>query len=331
MSNTAEISPVESAGEYFSVSPLMIFPTTMGKFSVYLRQGGEYVLYTSAEEVFTERHKRVLYDNGVREVYVQTAQRPHYSRYIEDNLGKILLDDTLPLRERAGLFYSVSSDVMADMFETRLPAGLDSNHFLRVHGLVQQALKFLCLENSLKAMAEFIAHDYKTYSHCVNVFVYTVSVLHTYGFDDETMLRCGIGAMLHDVGKTRIPRLILDKTGKLDPDERRIISRHPTLGLASCTLLPLSQEAMNIILFHHEKMNGSGYPAGLMAPEIPLPVRVVTIADIYDALTTDRPYAKARRPFEVLELMRATMSHDLDMDVFRRFIMVLSGAELVGC
>ncbi|UZP65927.1 HD domain-containing protein [Desulfovibrio mangrovi] len=330
MSNTAEMSPVENSGEFFSVSPLMIFPTIMGKFSVYLRQNGEYVLYTSADEVFTERHKRVLYDNGVREVYVKAMHRPHYSRYIEEHLGKILLDDTLPLRERAGLFYSVSSEVMEEMFEAKLPTGLDSEHYKRVLEFVQQTLKFLCLENSLKAVAEFIAHDYKTYTHCVNVFVYTTSVLHTYGLDDETLLRCGIGAMLHDVGKTRIPRLILDKSGKLDPDERRIINRHPTFGLASCTLMPLSQEAMNIILFHHEKMNGSGYPAGLRAEEIPLPVRVVTIADIYDALTTDRPYAKARRPFEVLELMRATMAQDLDMDVFKRFIMVLSGASIIG-
>ncbi len=330
MSNTAEMEIVPQQGDFFSVSPLMIFPTIMGKFSVYLRQGDGYVLYTSAEEVFTERHKRVLYDNGVHEVYVKSAHKSHYSRYIEEYLGQILLDDTLPLRERAGLFYSVSSQVMEDMFEARMPATLDSAHFSRIQNFVSQALKFLCLENSLKSVADFIAHDYKTYTHCVNVFVYTTTLLHTYDLDDETLVRCGIGAMLHDVGKTRIPRLILDKPGKLDPDERRIINRHPTLGLASCTRMPLSQEAMNIILFHHEKMNGSGYPTGLMAEEIPLPVRAVAIADIYDALTSDRPYAKGRKPFEVLEMMRSSMAQDLDMDVFKRFIMILSGAKLVG-
>lgn len=329
MSITAEMTSVSSQDAFFSVSPLMIFPSVMGTFSVYLRQGREFVLYTSAEEVFTERHKRMLYDNGVHEVYVRCEHKGQYSRYVEDNLGSILLDENLPLQERAGLFYNASTEVLQDVFEARLPGGIGNAYYERVTNFVSKSLKFLCLENGLKAVGEFIAHDYKTYSHCVNVFVYTTTLLHTYDFDEDAIVRCGVGAMLHDVGKTRIPRLILDKPGKLDPDERRIINRHPTLGLASCTMMPLSQEAMNIILFHHEKMNGSGYPAGLMADEIPLPVRVVTIADIYDALTSDRPYAKARKPFEVLDMMRSTMANDLDMDVFKRFIMLLSGAHMV--
>ncbi|GFM36975.1 HD-GYP domain-containing protein [Desulfovibrio psychrotolerans] len=330
MASTAEMSAPSGEGGFFSVSPLMIFPSVMGSFSVYLRQGSEYVLYTGAEEVFTERHKRVLYENGVREVFVRQKHKESYTRYVEENLGHILLDDSIPLRERAGLFYKVSAEALEDVFESRLPGKVGEEQYDRIHSFVNQAVRFLCLENSLKAVGEFIAHDYKTYTHCVNVFVYTTTLLQTYGLDEEMLVRCGIGAMLHDVGKTRIPRLILNKPGKLDPDERRIISKHPTLGLASCTRMPLAQEAMNIILFHHEKMNGSGYPAGLMAEEIPLPVRVVTIADIYDALTSDRPYADARRPFEVLELMRATMAQDLDMEVFKRFIMMLSGARLVG-
>lgn len=319
-----------NADGYFAISPLMIFPGSLGRFSVFLRQKDEYVLYTSADATFTERHKRTLYANDVDEVYIHLEQKEMYTRYIESNLGSILQNESIPLKERAGVLYRASNEILIDLFESRLPGGVDSKMFARMQHFTEQAVKFLSLENSLKAIANFIAHDYKTYSHCLNVFVYTTAILKTYDFDDELLTKCGMGAMLHDIGKTRIPKAILDKPGRLDPDERRIVNTHSALGLASCTQVPVPPEAMQIILFHHEKMNGSGYPTGLMGEEIPLYVKAVTVADIFDALSSDRPYAKGRSAFEVLDTMRNEMDQELDLDVFKRLILVLSTADMIG-
>jgi HD-GYP domain-containing protein (c-di-GMP phosphodiesterase class II) len=91
----------------------------------------------------------------------------------------------------------------------------------------------------------------------------------------------------------------------------------------------MTQNTINCILFHHEKLDGSGYPAGLRRESIPLPVRIISVSDIYDALTTARPYAEAMPPYEALTLIRHEMRDGVDMDIFKRFVAVLSGADMI--
>ncbi len=96
-----------------------------------------------------------------------------------------------------------------------------------------------------------------------------------------------------------------------------------------CAHLPMTQNTINCILFHHEKLDGTGYPAGLKGDTIPLPVRIISMADIYDALTTARPYAEAMPPYEALTLIRHEMREEVDMNIFKRFVAVLSGADMI--
>ncbi|WP_018126048.1 HD-GYP domain-containing protein [Desulfovibrio oxyclinae] len=307
----------------------MLFPDTMGTFSVYLWQGGDFVLYTRSGQQFTEMHRNRLHGNGVKEVYVQSGEKSRYDAYVEENLGRILQDDSLPASERSRVFYEASSAVVQDIFVSKLPATLPRAHFDRVRSIVSNSIEFLAHNDSLSALAPFISHDYKTYTHCMHVFIFTVTILNTFSLDETELFECGLGALLHDVGKTRIPRKVLNKRGSLTRDERREIMNHPMHGISMCTRLPLSQNTINCILFHHEKMDGSGYPAGLSGPDIPLPVRVIAVADIYDALTTARPYADAMAPYEALTLMRHEMREHLDMTVFKRLVAVLGGAEII--
>ncbi len=215
------------------------------------------------------------------------------------------------------------------MFERKLPRSLKRATFDRILALVTEGISFLTLENSLKTVASLVAHDYHTYSHSLHVFVYSQAILQSYGFDEESLVQFGLGAMLHDIGKTFVNPDILAKPGTLTPDERIEVNRHPVFGVGACTLMPLSQDAINCILFHHEKLDGSGYPCGLAGGEIPLPVRAITIADIYDALTSNRPYAPAMNAFQVLRLMMNEMREQIDLDIFKRFVMILSGANVV--
>jgi HD-GYP domain-containing protein (c-di-GMP phosphodiesterase class II) len=316
-------------GEFFAIPHAMIMKNMRGAFSLYLKQGEGFVLYTSAGETFCERRRQVLDATGVKCLYVQETERPEYRDHVVQNLGTVLSDETIPLPTRAQMFYDASSDVVEDIFANKLPPTVRRDQFNRVFEFVAKGVSFLTLENSIKTMASLIAHDYHTFSHSIHVFLYSQIILQTYGFDDKSLVQFGLGAMLHDIGKTFIDDAILNKPGPLTWEEREVINEHPVLGAGACTLMPLSQDALNCILFHHEKVDGSGYPCGLRGEEIPLPVRAVTIADIYDAICSNRPYAKARNAFQVLRVMKDEMGHGLDMEVFARFVRILSGAGIV--
>ena len=314
---------------YFPVSPVMLFPEVLGDFSVYLWQGGDFVLYTASGQKFTARHRQSLHKNGVKEVYILGSEKPLYEKYIEHNLGNILLDESMPIEIRSKVFYEASALVVQDVFDRKLPSGLRARHFDRITNVVKNSIKFLADGKSLAAVAPFISHDYKTYTHCMHVFIYSVAVFNTYDFTDTEVFEYGLGALLHDVGKAKIPKRILNKRGPLTQAEREIIKEHPVHGVSMCAHLPMTQNTINCILFHHETLDGSGYPAGIMGDNVPHAVRVITLADIYDALTTNRPYAEAMEPYEALSLIRNDMRENVDMTVFKRFVAVLSGADMI--
>ena len=313
---------------FFPVSPLMIFPEAMGTFSVFLRQGREFVLYTTSGERFTEEHRQTLYASGVEDIYVQTVEKADFDRYVEENLGRMLDNEDIPLHERSRVLTKATETVLNETFGKKLPATLNPEHFRRIGCIVRQSLRFLSDPRALKALGPFIAHDYKTYTHSMHVFLFTMSILNTYDMDEESLYECGLGAMLHDLGKTRIPLTILNKKGKLTPQERAVIETHPLQGVALCASLDISQTTFNCILFHHERMDGKGYPSGILAEDIPVPVRAITLADVYDALTSKRPYAEARTAFDALTLMRKEMTGFFDMEIFKRFVEILAGADL---
>ncbi|HCR11923.1 HD-GYP domain-containing protein [Solidesulfovibrio sp.] len=314
---------------YFAVSPLMIFPQTLGKFRVFIRQAGNFVLYAAENEQFTPRHRQKLHDAGVTEVYIRGEQRPDFNRYIEKHLPNILADNGIPVEERCKVLYNASEAVVREVFETRLPKGIGKKEYARVVALVEKSIKFLAMDESLKRIAALAAHDYSVHTHNVQVFVYTTALLQSMKADDYTQVQAGIGALLHDIGKTRIPNEILSKPGPLTPEERQVINTHPAKGLALCQEVPLSQTACHCILMHHERMDGGGYPGGLAGELIPPYVRALTVADVYDALTTKRPYADAMQPFQALRLMRDEMIDAFDADVYKRLVMILSGANMV--
>lgn len=314
---------------YFSVSPLMIFPKTLGRFRVYIKQAGNYVLYAPAGEQFTPRHRQKLHDAGVSQVYIRAEQRPDFDQYVEKHLPQILLDETIPTAERAQVLYTVSESVVEDVFESRLPGGIGSRDYARVTKLVEKSLAFLSKDESLRHIAALASHDYSVYTHNVHVFVYTTAILHALKADETTQIQAGIGALLHDIGKTRIAKEILSKPGPLTPEERAVINTHPVKGLALCQDVALPRTAGQCILLHHERMDGNGYPGGLTGELIPRHARALSVADVYDALTTNRSYAPAMPPFTALRLMRDEMSGHFDMNIYKQLVMLLSGANMV--
>jgi putative nucleotidyltransferase with HDIG domain len=160
-------------------------------------------------------------------------------------------------------------------------------------------------------------HHDSTYQHCLLVTGMAIAFGHHLGFPRADMRRIALGALLHDVGKARIPVGILDKPGALTADEKAVIMRHPEHGLEALAGQPaITDELKSIVLSHHEYLDGSGYPQGLGADSIPDIVRLVTVADVFGALIEKRAYRSALGGADAYDILLA-MDGKLDMSIVK--------------
>jgi len=314
---------------FVPVSTLMLFPGASGRFKVFIRQAGRHVLYASENETFTRDHLARLKQNGMEEVYLLSADAERFESYVRRNLADHLLNETVPLEDRARVFQTTARSLVAGIYDRRLPARLVRRaQFARIKEFVEKSLAFVAKAGALRQIASLMAHDHASYDHALQVFVYGTSLLGAYGLPEQEMVHAGAGAIMHDLGMLGISAAILDKPGALTREERLIVHTHPAKGVAMCSGLALPQTTLQCILFHHERADGSGYPAGLGSPEIPLQALATGLVDVYAAMTSPRPYAPAFSPFEALREMR-DMKRAFDADMLKRFVMVLSGAEII--
>lgn len=137
------------------------------------------------------------------------------------------------------------------------------------------------------------AKDNVTGSHLQRVRFYSEAIARQLGLPEETVVEIGYSSMMHDVGKLNVPDEILKKPGKLSPQEWAEMKKHPSKGAAILRDQPFYGVARDIAAHHHERWDGQGYPQGKRGEEIPLCSRIVTVADVFDALTTSRPYKNA--------------------------------------
>ena len=130
-------------------------------------------------------------------------------------------------------------------------------------------------------------------------------------------------AQLHDVGKIGIPENVLRKTDKLSDEEWEIMKQHPTIGVEKVLQPnPGLRDLIPMVKYHHEKLDGTGYPMGLKGDEIPLEARIIAVADVFHALVSDRPYRKGMSLEKACAILKEGAGKHLDADLVRRFISI---------
>ncbi|GMA50507.1 phosphodiesterase [Alicyclobacillus contaminans] len=163
--------------------------------------------------------------------------------------------------------------------------------------------------------------DGELYHHSVNVTLFALGVGMGLGMREEQLIQLGIGALLHDVGKLRIPESILKKPGPLTDDEFLLIKTHTNLGYDILRAIPDMPSASALIaLQHHERMDGSGYPFGLRGQDIHYMSRITAVADVYEALTANRVYRRAYLPHQALEMLLGGGGTQFDLDMVEAFV-----------
>ena len=162
--------------------------------------------------------------------------------------------------------------------------------------------------------------DKETEGHSVRVTALCLEVARVLKIPGEEIEHIRRGALLHDIGKMGISDQILNKTGSLDPEERKSIEEHPWYAYQLLKDIPYLEKALEIPYSHHEHWDGSGYPQGLRGDKIPLSARIFAIADNWDALTSDRPYRKAWTKEEAAQYIRDQAGKAFDPDLVALFI-----------
>ncbi|MFC2149106.1 HD domain-containing phosphohydrolase [Candidatus Auribacterota bacterium] len=210
----------------------------------------------------------------------------------------------------------------------------DTILFARIKSLLKGKFLNEELENAemvITSLALSIeAKDPYSEGHCERLGIYSTALAKNLGFPAEYIKALKRGAILHDIGKIGIPDSILLKPGPLSDEEWRIMKLHPIIGEKICKPLKTLEGVLSMIRHHHEHWDGSGYPDGLKGDDIPIMARILQVADVYDAMTTNRPYRKAM-PSEVAikELRDEGAKGLLDKELVEELVKVLKKEKYI--
>jgi HD-GYP domain-containing protein (c-di-GMP phosphodiesterase class II) len=224
--------------------------------------------------------------------------------------------------------------------------------------MIERALIFIAESRSLEALAKMVGHDYETYEHSTKVLWFAMAflkdnpdILETIragcgDFDrdklGEILKSCGVAALLHDIGKALISRELLHKAEPLTEMEWETMKIHPLSGLAMLVDTDVPSFVKKAVLQHHEDFHGRGYPMGLDGEKITTLARVLRVIDVFDAMTSRRPYKEALPPVKAAEIMVGKavdgsyepdrrdqgMQQCFDPRILRKFIVFLGHARL---
>ncbi len=172
---------------------------------------------------------------------------------------------------------------------------------------------------AMLSIARLKTHDDYTFMHSIAVAALMLALAKKLNLDENTTQLAGIAGLVHDLGKAFMPLDVLNKPGKLTDAEFEIMKKHPKVGAEVLKKSGLEQEVVDVVLHHHEKINGAGYPDGLAGDEISVLARMGAICDVYDAVTSNRPYKEAWDPSIALRRMASWEGH-FDKKMFNVFV-----------
>ncbi len=271
-------------------------------FDLYIHVGDDIVLYRASHLPFTSKNRAALEENNIGSLYIPIDKRRNYQRYVQTYIDKILTDPLVGDFTKASIVYDSAKELIKDVLSNPTLA----DNIKRSQAMVESTVLFILEgQSSFRNMLRVMSFDYSVYTHSVNVCTFSLVLARSAGIDKTTeLVQLGTGALLHDVGKIKISNAILHKRGSLDASEMEIVRHHPQWGVEIIKQTDLVPEASYYaIKQHHERENSSGYPDRLDSNDIHPFGKIVAIADVFDAMTTERVYRSAVGTFPALKTM----------------------------
>lgn len=245
------------------------------------------------------------------------------SVYIHDErTNDIVIEDALSDSTREMALKSIKNTFQKIFNEKLLNRPLIKNNLSMVFKPVLEHMLTDIRSNkqAMLMLSTIYKKDLYLYTHSLQVTLYSISIGIAKGYNQQQLAELGLGALLHDIGKTMVPLPLLDKQGSLSEDEYEIVKKHTKFGFDILRKEPgIPLLSAHCAYQHHERMDGSGYPRGIQEDDIHEYARIVTIADVYDALTSKRVYKEPQLPHEALALLYEKADIEFDREVLDLF------------
>jgi HD-GYP domain-containing protein (c-di-GMP phosphodiesterase class II) len=256
---------------------------------------------------------------GLRSVCVRNQDVATLLEATKERAQKLMSDRKTPPEEKAAIIKEMASMTVRVLFTA---SERDQESTEAACSLAKRTVSvFLQEEGVLGNVAQVLVASRNLYDHSINVSLMSMVLGRRIKLDKSRLQSLGMGALLHDVGMAKVPAEILNKVEELTEEERAQISKHPRLGHQLLSLAKnMPYDALNIVLNHHERWDGQGYPNGLQGENIPLLARLVKVVDTYDAMTSPRPYREAMAPTEAAVTLLNEAGTSLDHDLAVEFI-----------
>lgn len=253
-------------------------------------------------------------------LYIKESSLDLFEKYIENSISDVIADPLIPLEKKSKYVHNCATNVIKNVFEDPR----SGENIKRVENVTKNVVDLILDEfKAIPHLLSLSSHNYYAFSHCLQVSTFALGLWLTINEGAVSDIHSfAVGCMVHDIGKMKISNAILNKPGKLTEEEFAEIKRHPQYGVELLSGF-LSEPSLDIVLHHHERYDGTGYPEGLKENEISDNAKITTIADVYDALTTNRAYAKADKPFDALLKMKKEMVGHFEHEKFENFISFL--------
>jgi HD-GYP domain-containing protein (c-di-GMP phosphodiesterase class II) len=281
-----------------------------------------FVKFASSRPEHQDKVRKLLESGESLETfYIHEEDLFRYYQQATNSLRNIVNSSSVPLQTKTKKIYEVSKGIMQEFFEYNTSSKILSSS--------EQVAEIMdeCMSKSevgFGAIAQITNKDYYTYTHSVNVGLYCMTFAVKCKMSKDIIKQIGLGGMLHDVGKSKIPAELINKNGKLTEAEFLEMKKHSPVGQEMLEQMQgYSPCVISMAGQHHEKYKGGGYPRGIAGEEISIYARICKIMDVYDALVTRRSYKKGMHPFEALTLMKKQMIDDFDVKLLDRFIALM--------
>jgi HD-GYP domain-containing protein (c-di-GMP phosphodiesterase class II) len=305
--------------------PLVVFHLHQARdVDLYIWPDGddEPTLYCGADVMLTQQDLDRLLERGVRALYVSDAAHADLSQQLMASLSDVLSDESTAAEERLAVLQTAMAMEVDAAFHT-----IDCDRFVSLsHEIAGQINTLLSSNNIIPSrLVQMLRHDFYTFTHIMNVATYATLMAGILGVSAEEQHQITVGGLLHDIGKRFIPATILCKKSKLDDKEWEVIRSHPQRGYEDlCERDDLNSAQLLMVYSHHERIDGKGYPVGLVGDEIHPWARLLTVVDVFDALTGARPYRGSWKVKDALSYLERNSGTQFDGEMVKCWLAAMN-------